>query len=134
MRTEQNIGKHNRNHLLTLLRLSFLENWFHISTKVQRHNFYKVLNKILENDNCSLNVVIAGWSVPLSSEKIGGKADMLYFIPPIILAILKYPSSRGMATGRRRAVCHIWKKRCRDNSAWEPLIYMKGILKSRTLL
>ena len=77
---------------------------------IKRHNLFKVLNKIPENDKFSINVTVARGFVPLSNGKIGGKSAMLYFIPPVILAILRCPSHEGMAALRSRGVCHIWKE------------------------
>ena len=79
----------------------------------KRHNLYKVPNKyqrmIVFNDTM-INVIIVRWFVPLSNGKIGRKADILYFIPPVILAILKCPCHKGMAALVSMDVYHIQRE------------------------
>ena len=69
-----------------------------------------------------INVITVRWFVPLSNGKIGRKADMLYFIAPVILAILKCPCHKGMAALVSMDVYHIRREHWSDNVTWSKLI------------
>ena len=64
--------------------------------------------------------------MPLSNGKIGRKADMLYFIAPVILAILKCPCHKGMAALVSMDVYHIQREHWSDNVTWSKLIPTTG--------